>query len=96
MFLLGIILFGLLSDCLLSVLVGIIGRNRRIGFGWAFILSLIFTPLVGLICALISDPLPSGADKGWGCVGTIVGVLGLLFLIIFAVMIVAAFAALAV
>ena len=28
-----IVLFGLLSDCLLSVLVGIIGSSRRIGFG---------------------------------------------------------------
>ncbi|MDE5637023.1 MAG: hypothetical protein K2I43_03240 [Alistipes sp.] len=95
MLVIGIILFGLLSDCLLSVLVGIIGRSRRIGFGWAFILSLIFTPLVGLICALLSDPLPSGADRSWGCVGTAAALLGLLFLAIFALLIVAAFAALA-
>ena len=32
-----IVLFGLLSDCLLSVLVGIIGSSRRIGFGLAFL-----------------------------------------------------------
>ncbi|MDE6779483.1 MAG: hypothetical protein K2J51_08475 [Alistipes sp.] len=95
MLILGIILFGLLSDCLLSVLVGIIGRNRRIGFGLAFILSLIFTPLVGLICALLSDPLPSGTDRGWGCIGTAAALLGLLFLAIFALLIIAAFAALA-
>lgn len=95
MLLIGIILFGLLSDCLLSVLVGIIGRSRRIGFGWAFILSLIFTPLVGLICALVSDPLPSGADKGWGCVGTVAALLGLLFLAICAMLVFAAMAALA-
>ena len=37
-----IVLFGLLSDCLLSVLVGIIGSSRRIGFGLAFLVSLIF------------------------------------------------------
>ena len=55
-----IVLFGLLSDCLLSVLVGIIGSSRRIGFGLAFLVSLIFTPLVGLIVALLTDPLP-----GW-------------------------------
>ena len=55
-----IVLFGLLSDCLLSVLVGIIGSSRRIGFGLAFLVSLIFTPLVGLIITLLTDPLPYG------------------------------------
>ena len=78
-----VILFGLLSGCFLSILVGLVGRSRRLGFGWAFILSLIFTPLVGLICTLISDPLPAGQRQGWGCIGTIVGGLGCLFLILF-------------
>ena len=54
------LLFGLLSGCLLAVLVGIIGSRRRIGFGLAFLLSLIFTPLVGLIITLLTDPLPGG------------------------------------
>ena len=72
------LLFGLLSGCLLAVLVGIIGSRRRIGFGLAFLLSLIFTPLVGLIVALLTDPLPSGGQR-WGCVGTVVAILGLLF-----------------
>ena len=72
-----IVLFGLLSDCLLSVLVGIIGSHRRIGFGWAFLISLIFTPFVGLIVALLTDPLPGGGQR-WGCVGTVVANLGLL------------------
>ena len=74
-----IVLFGLLSDCLLSVLVGIIGSSRRIGFGLAFLVSLIFTPLVGLIITLLTDPLPYGGQR-WGCVGTFVAILGLLFL----------------
>ena len=56
------LLFGLLSGCLLAVLVGIIGSRRRIGFGLAFLLSLIFTPLVGLIITLLTDPL-SGGDR---------------------------------
>ena len=77
-----IVLFGLLSDCLLSVLVGIIGSHRRIGFGWAFLLSVIFTPLVGLVIALLTDPLPGG-DQRWGCIGTFVAVLGMLFLAAF-------------
>ncbi len=75
-------LFGLLSGSLLSVLVGIIGSHRRIGFGWAFLLSLIFTPLVGLIITLVSDPLPGGEQR-WGCIGTVVAFLGLLSLVIF-------------
>ena len=72
------LLFGLLSGCLLAVLVGIIGSRRRIGFGLAFLLSLIFTPLVGLIITLLTDPLPGGGQR-WGCVGTVVAILGLLF-----------------
>jgi len=81
-----IVLFGLLSDCLLSVLVGIIGSSRRIGFGLAFLVSLIFTPLVGLIITLLTDPLPYG---GWGCVGTFVAILGLLFLCAFLILLLA-------
>ena len=75
------LIFGLLSGCFLSVLVGIIG-SRRIGFGWAFLLSVIFTPLVGLVIALLTDPLPGG-DQRWGCIGTFVAVLGMLFLAAF-------------
>ena len=74
------LLFGLLSGCLLAVLVGIIGSRRRIGFGLAFLLSLIFTPLVGLIITLLTDPLPGG-DQRWGCIGTFIAVLGLLLLL---------------
>ena len=78
-----IVLFGLLSDCLLSVLVG-----RRIGFGLAFLVSLIFTPLVGLIITLLTDPLPYGGQR-WGCVGTFVAILGLLFLCAFLILLLA-------
>ena len=76
------LLFGLLSGCLLAVLVGIIGSRRRIGFGLAFLLSLIFTPLVGLIITLLTDPLPGG-DQRWGCIGTLLAILGLAFLAAF-------------
>ena len=68
------VIFGILSGCFLAVLVGIIGSHRRIGFGWAFLISLIFT----LIVALLTDPLPGGGQR-WGCVGTVVAILGLLF-----------------
>lgn len=78
-----ILLFGLLSDTFLAVLVGLVGRSRNIGFGLSFILSLLFTPLIGLLFTLLSDPLPAGQQQGWGCIGNIIGGLGCLFLILF-------------
>lgn len=74
-------IFGALSGCLLSVLVGMIGSNRRIGFGWSFILSLIFTPLVGLIITLLSETLPYGSERRWGCLAAILSIAALLMLI---------------
>ena len=83
-----VILFGALSGCLLSVLVGVIGSRRRIGVGWAFLISLIFTPLVGLIVALLTDPLP-GEDRRWGCIGTLLALLGLVSLVVFLLLLLA-------
>lgn len=88
-----ILLFGLLSGCLFSVLVGIVGSRRRIGFGLTFLISVIFTPLVGLVVALVSDPLP-GAGKRWGCIGTLLAVLGFLCLMIFLLLLLGGAAAL--
>jgi ABC-type sulfate transport system permease component len=42
-----IILFGL------SVLVGLFGKNKPIGFFMAFWVSLVFTPIIGIIVTLI-------------------------------------------
>lgn len=67
----SLISFGLLFGCLASILIGIFGANRRIGFGWSFILSLLFTPIIGLICVLISQPLPNGERK-WGCIAYLI------------------------
>lgn len=67
----SLIIFGLLTGSLLSILVGLVGSRRRLGFGWTFILSVVFTPLIGLIFALISDPLPEG-ERRWGCVATLI------------------------
>ena len=39
---------------ILSFVVGFIGNDRKIGIGGAFIISLIFSPLIGLIFTLIS------------------------------------------
>ncbi len=50
---------------------------------------------MGLICALVSDPLPGG-DKRWGCVGTVAAILGFVFLALFLMLILGVgFAALA-
>lgn len=78
--------FGLLGDCLLSVLVGMMGASRRLGFGWAFLLSLLFTPVVGLLCVLVSDPLPAAADRRWGCLGTLLAGAGCLWILLFLVL----------
>ena len=83
-----VILFGALSGCLLSVLVGVIGSRRLIGFGWAFLISLIFTPLVGMIVALLTDPLP-GDDRRWGCSGTLLALLWLVSLVVFLLLLLA-------
>ena len=37
----------------LAFCVGLLGRNRKIGFGWAFLIS-IFNVLIGLIVVLCS------------------------------------------
>lgn len=34
--------------------VGKYGESRKLGFGWTFGLSLLFSPIVGLIIAVIS------------------------------------------
>jgi hypothetical protein len=38
-----------------SFCIGAIGMNRKIGFGGAFMLSLLLSPLIGLLFTLISD-----------------------------------------
>lgn len=77
-----LLVFGLASGCLLSILVGMFGSSRRIGFGWSFLISLIFTPLIGLIVVLVSDPLPGGGQK-WGCIGGFLAFFGFACLLIF-------------
>jgi hypothetical protein len=38
----------------LATLVGLVGKNRKIGFGWSFVLSLFLSPVIGLIITLFS------------------------------------------
>ena len=77
-----ILIFGLLSGVLLDVIVGLLGSRRNIGFGWAFLLSLIFTPLVGLIAVLLSSPLPVGSTPRYGCLGVTFGIFGTILLVV--------------
>lgn len=39
---------------LLSALFALLGRNRKIGYGWSFVLCLFLSPLIGLIITLCS------------------------------------------
>ncbi len=79
----GIVIFGLLSGHLLfDILVGLLGSRRDIGFGWSFIISAIFTPIIGIIAVLLSDPLPSGAEPKYGCLGYSFGCLGAILMVL--------------
>ncbi len=75
-----LLVFGLLGDCLLSVLVGLVGARRRIGFGWSFLLSVLLTPLIGLILTLLSEQLPQQGERRWGCLGTLLAIVALLLI----------------
>lgn len=84
----SIVIFGLLSGHLLfDVLVSLLGSRRNIGFGWAFILSVIFTPLIGFILVLLSEPLPQGVEPKYGCLGYSFGCLGAVFIVLIITMI---------
>ncbi|MBQ3845516.1 MAG: hypothetical protein II817_11170 [Bacteroidales bacterium] len=78
-----LLLFGLISDTFVAALVGLLGARRRIGFGWTFFLSVLFTPLIGLIICLLSDKLPEG-ERNWGCLGSILAIITIaLFVLLF-------------
>lgn len=77
-----LLIFGLLSDTFLAALVGLVGARRRIGFGWTFFLSVLLTPFIGLIIALLTDKLPDGERK-WGCLGSILAIITIALLVFF-------------
>lgn len=39
---------------IVSALLALIGRNRKIGYGWSFVLCLFLSPIIGLIIILSS------------------------------------------
>ena len=86
---LTLLIFGLISNTFLAALVGLVGARRRIGFGWTFFLSVLFTPLIGLIICLLSDRLPDGERK-WGCLGSILAIITIVLLVFFGLMILGA------
>lgn len=45
------ILIGLI---IVSALVAMLGKNRRIGYWWSFVLCLFLSPIIGLIITLCS------------------------------------------
>ena len=47
---------------LLSLPIGFIGKKRRIGFRYAFLCSILLTPIVGLIVTMMS---PTLEDLKW-------------------------------
>jgi LytS/YehU family sensor histidine kinase len=67
-----VLIFGLVAGCLMAAIVGLFGSRRRIGFGWSFLLSLVFSPLIGLIVTLCTPKLPN-RDRKWGCLGGLIG-----------------------
>jgi hypothetical protein len=86
---LTLLIFGLLSDTFLAALVGLVGARRRVGFGWTFFLSVLLTPFIGLVIALLSDKLPDG-DRNWGCLGSILAIITIALLVFLAMMILGA------
>jgi len=47
-----------ISILLLSIVVGVLGRNRKFGFWGYFFASLLLTPVIGLVLVLASDKNP--------------------------------------
>jgi len=48
---------------ILSILLGLVGYNRKFGFWGYFFGSLLLTPFVGLLLVLASDPIPRRHDR---------------------------------
>lgn len=80
----SILIFAVILGVGVDALIGLIGSRRNIGFGWAFIISLLFTPLIGLIAVLLSEQLPAGSEPKYGLLGYSFGCLGTAFMILIA------------
>ncbi|WP_409377643.1 hypothetical protein [Balneola sp. MJW-20] len=47
-------LLPLVIGIIISGLVALLGKDRKIGYGWSFMLCLFLTPIIGLIIILFS------------------------------------------
>lgn len=47
----------LIVQCVFGGLIAILGSKRKIGAGWAFIFSIVLTPIIGLIIVLCSKKI---------------------------------------
>jgi hypothetical protein len=43
----------------IAALVALLGKNRKIGYGWSFALCLFLSPIIGLIIILFSKKIDS-------------------------------------
>ena len=77
-----ILIFSVLLGVGMDAVIGLLGSRRNIGFGWAFIISVLFTPLIGLIAVLLSERLPQGSEPKYGILGLSFGCLGAVFMIL--------------
>ena len=68
----ALLIYGLCTNTLLSVIVGLFGAKREIGFGWTFLISVVLSPIIGIVAVLVSEKL-SGNQKKWGCLGILLG-----------------------
>ena len=78
----SILIFAILLGVGIDAFIGIMGSRRNIGFGWAFIISICFTPIVGLIAVLLSQQLPAGSEPKYGCLGYTFGLLGMVLIVL--------------
>lgn len=88
-----LVIFGICAGCLINVLIGLLGSRRRIGFGWSFLVSLIGTPILGLIITLLFEPLPD-RERKWGCLGIFISVIFLILMAVIAFMLLGYFGSL--
>ena len=91
---LSILIFAVVLGVGVDALIGLFGSRRNIGFGWAFIISLLLTPLAGLIAVLLSEPLPQGAEPKYGCLGFSFGCMGTIIITLIAMALLMAIVAL--
>ncbi len=47
----------LLIQCVFAGLIALLGAKRKIGAGWAFLFSLVLSPIIGLIIVLCSKKI---------------------------------------